>query len=70
VGKIKIRFHKDLYPAAAIEKAARDFGKITNFNIRKEKDYHLVTIDNSEPDKELLLKGNFLNYVLMLLKAR
>jgi len=69
-GKIKIKFHKDLYPAAAIEKAAEDFAKIADFAIQKQKDYCLVTIDNPKAEKELLLKGHFLNYCLMLSRQR
>jgi hypothetical protein len=70
MSKIELKFHQDLYPAAVVKQAAEDFSRIANFDMRREKDYHLVTIDNPRPDQGLLLKGNFLNYALMLLKAR
>lgn len=68
--KIKIKLHKALYRYSAINKAAGDFEKIGEVNIRREKEYYHVTIDNKESVKELLLMGNFLNYALMLSKSK
>ena len=70
MGKIKVKFHKDLYPAVAIKKAVRDFAKIANFDIQIEKDYYSVFIDTPKAEEKLSLKGNFLNYVLMLSRIR
>lgn len=70
MGKIKIKLHRDLYRYPAIYEAARDFKKISGVSILKGKEYYIVAIDTQEPQKELLLKGNFLNYVLMLSKAQ
>jgi len=66
---IKIRFHKDLYPIAAVEKAIKTFSHVTNAKLEKKKEYYIVTLVNRELDKELLLRGNFLNCVLMFTKT-
>lgn len=66
---IKIRFHKDLYPIAAVENAIKVFNQVTNAKLEKKKEYHIVTLVNREPGKELLLRGNFLNCALMFTKT-
>jgi hypothetical protein len=70
VKKLKIRFHKDLYPAIAIKKVIADFRRVTPVEIKEKKDYYLVTIDNPGAGKELVLKGEFLNYALMLTRTK
>ena len=66
VSKIEIKFHKQIYPSYAVKQAVRDFKDITKVGLKDKNNYYLVSIDNSDPAKELMIKGNFLNYVLIL----
>ncbi len=66
MGKIRIKFHKELYPVAAIKKAIKDFEEVARMLFEKQKEYYLVSIDNPKIGNELLVRNNFINYVLIL----
>ncbi len=68
--KISIKLHKDIYSAAVIKKAIQDFSGTASITVTDSKNYHLVNIPNISKKSEIeLVKGEFLNYCLILAKA-
>ncbi len=66
MAKIRIKFHKELYPVSAVKKAAEDFKKAAKIFFQEHSGYYSVTIDTLGAGDELEIRNNFINYVLIL----
>ncbi len=64
MGKIELKFNKELYSAVAVKKAAEDFGKAAKILFKKQPEYYHVTIEAYQPEEGELIRNNFINYVL------
>ncbi len=62
---MRIRFHKGLYPRAALDEAVETFRETARIEVSREGDYWSVAIEPTEagiaPDEAA---GEFQNYVL------
>ncbi len=70
IPKIEIPLHRKIYSRAAVNDAIRGFSKFARCTMRQEGAYYRVTIDTPKKYEAQAVKGNFLNYVLMLSRAR
>ncbi|MCG8432183.1 MAG: HxsD-like protein, partial [Candidatus Omnitrophica bacterium] len=69
-GMIRRRYHKALYPLAAVQKAARDFSSVARVTILScGTHYEVRFVPHSKKQPPGLVTGNFSNYMLMLLKT-
>lgn len=70
MAEITVRFHKRLYPRAAINKTAADFVSAAKITLEDTPGYHVAVITApDDPVEARRLEGEFLNYVLMLAKS-
>jgi len=65
---IVINFNKNFYTVEVIKKAIQDYKGIANFNIISSKKENKVEIKNIDPESEGIIKQEFCNYVLGLMK--
>jgi hypothetical protein len=64
-----LRFHKDIYPPALLEKAAVYFSTIASVTIKRKGLYSFISFDKIAPGYAMeAVKGNYMNYCLILLK--
>jgi len=63
-----IKFNKDIYNKKAISGAIKEFKHLANFTIRQKKKAISVTIDKTEKEVKNILRDEFCNYVLYLMK--
>ncbi len=69
MGKIEVKFNKELYSAVAVKKAADDFGKAAKILFKAQPGYYQVTIEAYQPEEGELVRNNFINYVLFFSRA-
>ena len=65
---IVINFNKDFYTIEAIKKTIQNYKGIADFNIIFNKKENMVQIKNIYPESEDMIKQEFCNYVLGLMK--
>jgi hypothetical protein len=63
---MEIRFHSEVYPLSAVQKAVAGFRGIAEFTVKHNSGYYTVRVKGYDKSHELQIKGNFLNYVLIL----
>ncbi len=63
------RLHKDLYPSRVISKAVAEFSPYSAVTVKRTGAYHLISLVCAEDVDIHVLKGEFLNYCLMLVKS-
>lgn len=69
MGKIELKFNKELYSAVAVKKAVEDFGKAAKILFKIQPEYYCVTIETYQPEEGGLVRNNFINYVLFFSRA-
>lgn len=63
-----ITFSKTFYNLKAINSAIKEYANLGKFNVSDKKNEIAVTIKNIDKDVEDVLKDEFCNYVLALMK--
>ena len=65
---ININFNKNLYQLKAIKAAIKEYQELADFNLKKKRDYIQVELKNIDRDLKGIIKDEFCNYVLSLMK--
>ena len=65
---IIINFNKNFYTVKVIKEAIQDYKGIADFNMISSKKENKVEIKNIDPKSEDVIKQEFCNYVLGLMK--
>ena len=63
-----VNFKKNLYNLEAIKKAARTYQGLADFKINQTKKAVTVHLENIRPEAKDIIKEEFCNYVLALMK--
>jgi hypothetical protein len=61
---IERRFHRELYPDAALDGALEVFARFASFERADEGDYRVVRITAKRPERELKVARELGNYAL------
>ncbi|MDB4930323.1 MAG: hypothetical protein JWM10_2807 [Myxococcaceae bacterium] len=61
---IERRFHRELYPPAAVDGALKVFERFATFELADEGDYRVVRISAKRPERELKVARELGNYAL------
>ena len=61
---IERRFHRDLYPTAAIDGAVQVYERFARFELAEEGDYRVVRITAKKPEREQKIAQELGNYAL------
>jgi len=64
-----IKFSKGVYGQKAIKLAIKEYRNLADFNLRQKKDCTEVEIKNIDKDVKDIIKDEFCNYVLFLMKS-
>jgi len=65
---MSINFNKDFYSLEAIKKAIQGYKGLADFDIKIDKKNIKVNLKNIDPDSKDVIKEEFCNYVLGLMK--
>jgi len=67
--KITVKFNKNLYNFKAIKLAIKEYQSLANFNLDQKGNY--IRVELKDIDKEVIqiIKDEFCNYVLFLMKS-
>jgi hypothetical protein len=61
---IERRFHRNLYPAAALSGAMKVYERFARFEVADEGDHQVVRITAKKPERERLIALELGNYAL------
>jgi len=61
---IERRFHRDLYPTAAVDGAVQVYERFARFEVVDEGDHHVVRITAKRPERERMIALELGNYAL------
>lgn len=61
---IERRFHRDLYPTAAVDGAVKVFERFARFEVTDEGDHRVVRITAKKPERETKIALELGNYAL------
>lgn len=61
---IERRFHRELYPTAAVDGAVAVFARFARFEVAEEGDYRVVRITAKRPEREPKIALELGNYAL------
>jgi len=61
---IERRFHRDLYPTAAVDGAVKVFERFARFEVVDEGDYRVVRVSAKRPERERKVALELGNYAL------
>lgn len=64
-----IKFDKKIYKVRAIKLAIKEYRNLADFSLRQKKDCIEVEIKNIDKDIKDIIKDEFCNYVLFLMKS-
>lgn len=62
------RFHKAIYPAAAVDGAVKTFERFAAITVREEGDHRVVSVDAAKPERALRVARELANYALGLVR--
>lgn len=62
-----LKLNKEIYPKKAVQKAVSFYKKVANFKLKEGRSYFLVS-GNIEKNNEGLVKNEFLNFVLGIIR--
>ena len=62
-----IKLNKEIYPKKSVLKAVNAYKKIVNFNLKIKNKYFLISGKTEEKNRELI-KDEFLNFILGIIK--
>jgi hypothetical protein len=66
---IAINFNKTIYKAKAINSAIKDYKGLADFELKQDKKYYRLILKNIDKEVEQIIKDEFCNYVLYLIKT-
>jgi ribosomal protein L18E len=66
---MNIKFNKKLYKLKAIKSAIKTYRQLADFNLKAKGKYFEVNIENIEAEVRPVIKDEFCNYVLFLMKS-
>lgn len=66
---INIKFNEKIYTLKSIRESAKVYAELAKFEIKKQKPYIQVKIKSGGEVSDMLLKDEFCNYVLSMLKT-
>ena len=58
------RFHRDLYPAAAVDGAVKVYERFARFEVTDEGDHRVVRLTAKKPERERMIALELGNYAL------
>lgn len=61
---IERRFHRDLYPAEAVDGAVKVFERFARFEVADDGDHRVVRLMAKKPERELKIAQELANYAL------
>jgi hypothetical protein len=61
---IERRFHRDLYPTAAVDGAVAVYARFARFEVAEEGDYRVVRVTAKKPERERMVALELGNYAL------
>jgi len=64
-----IRFNKNLYNLKAIKLAIKEYQNLADFSLRQKGSYFQLELKNIDKDVKSIIKDEFCNYVLFLMKS-
>lgn len=64
-----IRFNKKLYKLKAIKSAIKTYRQLADFSLKAKGKYFEVSIENIDPEVKPVIRDEFCNYVLFLMKS-
>ncbi len=64
-----IKFDRKIYKLKAIKLAIKEYKELADFNLKQKGKYFEVELKNIDPDVEEVIKDEFCNYVLSLMKV-
>ncbi len=64
-----IKFSKKIYKLNAIKSAIKQYQELADFSFEKKDDYIFVKLKKIDKDIEKIIKDEFCNYVLGLMKT-
>lgn len=67
--KILINFDKNLYSFKAIKLAIKKYRNLADFDLEQKNNYIQVKLKNIDKDLKDIIKDEFCNYVLFLMKS-
>lgn len=65
---IFIIFNKRLYKIKAIKLAIKEYQNLANFSFKQKENYIYVKLENIDKEVKKIIKDEFCNYVLFLMK--
>jgi len=66
---IKIKFNKALYNLKAIKLAIKEYQNLADFSLGQKGNYIQVELKNIDKDVKRIIKDEFCNYILFLMKS-
>lgn len=66
---VSINFNKKLYKLSAIRSTIKAYKNLASFDLKESKKDYRLTLKNIDKDVEPIIKDEFCNYVLYLMKA-
>lgn len=67
---IQLKLNSKIYKLKSIKQAIKDYSHLGEFNLKQDKVYILVNIVNVDKDYKDVIKDEFCNYILYLLKSK
>ncbi len=64
-----IKFNKKIYKLNAIKSAEKQYKELADFSLEKKGDYFFVKLKNIDKNVEGVIRDEFCNYVLGLIKT-
>ena len=69
IEKIIVKFNKNLYNLKAIKSAIKEYQKLADFNLRQKGNYIQVELKNIDKEVRQIIRDEFCNYVIFLMKS-
>ncbi len=66
---MQIKFNKKIYSLKAIKLAIKDYQGLADFNLEKKGEYILVKLTKIDKEYKGIIKDEFCNYILSLMKT-
>ncbi len=64
-----ISFSKNLYNLKAVKSAIKEYQNLADFNLRQKGNYIQVELKNIDKEVRQIIKDEFCNYVIFLMKS-
>jgi len=64
-----ISFNKNLYNLKAVKSAIKEYQNLADFNLRQKGNYIQVELKNTDKEVRQIIRDEFCNYVIFLMKS-